>query len=66
MSINCIRNELESAAATHPEKIALINQEQKLTYAELLSRVNQIALYLQELDLPKGARVGIYLSLIHI
>jgi len=60
MSINCIRLLLDNAAASHPDKTALIYKEQQLTYKELLSRVNQVALYLQELDLPKGARVGLY------
>ncbi|MEE9335422.1 MAG: AMP-binding protein [Granulosicoccaceae bacterium] len=60
MSINCIRILLENAAQSHPEKIALIHKEQQHTYSDLLSRVNQVALYLQELDLPKGARVGLY------
>ena len=60
MSISCIRNLLENAALSHPDKIALIHEEQKLSYAELLSKVNQVALYLQELDLHKGARVGLY------
>ena len=60
MSINCIRNLLESAAQSHSEKTALIHQEQRLSYGELLTQVNQAAQYLQELDLPTGARVGIY------
>jgi len=60
MSINCIRILLENAAQSHPDKIALMHKERKLSYAELLARVNQVALYLQELNLPKGARVGIY------
>ncbi|MBX2839766.1 MAG: AMP-binding protein [Gammaproteobacteria bacterium] len=60
MSINSIRNLLESAAQWQPDKIALKFDEKQLTYSELLSRVNQVALYLQELDLPKGARVGLY------
>ncbi len=60
MSINCIRILLESAAQSHPDKIAITHQEVKLTYNELLTRVNQVALYLQELELPKGARVGLY------
>lgn len=60
MSINCIRILLENAAHSHPDKIALIDKEQQLSYTELLSRVNQVALYLQELDLPKGTRVGLY------
>ncbi|MGK0284469.1 MAG: acyl-CoA synthetase (AMP-forming)/AMP-acid ligase II, partial [Patiriisocius sp.] len=60
MSINCIRNLLDNAAQSHPDKIAITYNEKELSYAELLSRVNQVALYLQELDLPKGARVGLY------
>jgi len=60
MSINCIRILLDKAAQSHPEKIALLHEEQQLSYAELLARVNQVALYLQELDLPKDARVGLY------
>ncbi len=60
MSINCIRLQLDNAAQSHPDKIALIHNEQQLSYAELLTRVNQVALYLQELDLAKGTRVGLY------
>ena len=60
MSINCIRILLDNAALSHPDKIALIHKEKQLTYAELLTRVNHVALYLQELDLPKGTRVGLY------
>ncbi len=60
MSINCIRNLLENAALSHPDKIALTHGDQKLTFNELLTRVNQVGLYLQELDLPKDARVGLY------
>lgn len=60
MSINCIRNLLDGAAQSHPDKIAITYNEQQLSYAELLSRVNQVGLYLQELDLPKDARVGLY------
>lgn len=60
MSINCIRNLLDNAAESHPDKVALVHEEQQLTYAELLSRVNQVGLYLQELELPKGSRVGLY------
>ena len=60
MSINCVRILLENAARSHPDKTALTQEERQLSYAELLSRVNQAAQYLQELDLPKGARVGLY------
>lgn len=60
MSINCVRTLLDQAVETHPEKTALIDKEQQLSYAELYARVNQVALYLQELELKKGTRVGIY------
>lgn len=60
MPINCIRTLLECAAESHPEKTALVDDGTRLSYADMLTRANQIAQYLQELDLPKGARVGIY------
>lgn len=60
MPINCIRALLECAVESHPEKTALVDDGTRLSYTETLTRANQIAQYLQELDLPKGARVGIY------
>ena len=60
MSINCIRTLIEDANISNPDKVALVYGNQKLTYSELFTKVNQIAYYLAELDLPKGSRVGIY------
>ncbi|MBP7769574.1 MAG: AMP-binding protein [Aliarcobacter sp.] len=60
MSINCIRTLLEDANVSNPNKIALVFENKKLTYSELFIKVNQIAYYLSELDLPKGSRIGIY------
>ena len=60
MSINCIRTLIEDANVSNPDKIALIFGNEKLTYRELFTKVNQIAYYLAELDLPKGSRIGIY------
>lgn len=60
MSINCIRTLIEDAQASHPEKVAIKFNEKEITYKELFTKVNQIAFYLKELDLPKGSRVGIY------
>ncbi|CAM3904315.1 AMP-binding protein [Arcobacter cloacae] len=60
MSINCIRTLIEDANISNPNKVALIHGNNKLTYSELFSKVNQIALYLSELNLPKGSRIGIY------
>ena len=60
MSINCMRAVLEDAAQSHPDKTVLIHQGRRLSYEGLFKKVNQVALYLQELDLPKGTRIGIY------
>ncbi|PLY11261.1 MAG: AMP-dependent synthetase [Arcobacter sp.] len=60
MSINCIRRLIEDAAISHPNKNALVLNEKSLTYSDLLTKVNQVAFYLNELDLPKGSRIGIY------
>ncbi len=60
MSVNSIRNLLEIASASHPDKVALKLDAKQLTYAQLLVKVNQVAQYLDTLNLPKGSRVGIY------
>ncbi len=59
MSTN-IRNLLEQAYHAVPEKIAIIENEKQLNYRELFTSVNKLANYFAQLDLPKGARVGIY------
>lgn len=60
MSINCIRSIFESAVASHSDKTALVCKGERMSYGELFNRVNQVACYLDELDLPKNARVGVY------
>lgn len=60
MSINCIRSLLEEAVASHSEKTAIVFDGKRMSYAELFSRVNQVACYLDELGLPKNARIGVY------
>ena len=60
MSINCIRTLLEDARESHGDKTALIFDDRRMTYSELFTRVNQVALYLQELGLPADSRIGIY------
>lgn len=60
MSINSVRALLEEASHSHAEKTALVVNEKSLNYGELFTKVNQVALYLSELNLAKGARVGIY------
>ncbi len=60
MSVNSIRNLLENAAQTDPDKIGLILENESYTYAQIISRVNQIAHYLKTIGLEKGSRIGIY------
>jgi acyl-CoA synthetase (AMP-forming)/AMP-acid ligase II len=60
MSVNSIRNLLENAAQSDPDKIALVLENDAYSYAELLHRVNQIAHYLGSLGLKSGSRIGIY------
>lgn len=62
MSINCIRSLLEDAVEASGGKTALVLNEQKMSYSELFVKVNQVACYLSELDLPANARVGVYSS----
>ena len=60
MSINCIRTLIEDANVSNPNKTALVFGNEKLTYSELFTKVNQIAYYLAELNFPKGSRIGLY------
>ena len=60
MSINCIRTLLEDAVQEHSDKPAIVHNNQSITYAELFTKVNQVAFYLNELDLPKDSRIGLY------
>ncbi len=55
-----IRELLEVAIKNSPDKIALIEDSIELTYIELISRVNQLVNYLNQLDLKDGTRVGLY------
>ncbi len=60
MLINCIRGFLEKAYKKAPTKVALKDGARSITYEELFEKVNQVAHYLSELELPKGSRIGIY------
>ncbi len=60
MSVNSIRNLLEIAAQSEPEKIGLRHGHEQYSYAQLMEKVDQIAHYLTTLGLKKGSRIGIY------
>jgi len=42
------------------DKTALVFNEKSMTYSELFGRVNQVACYLTELELPRNSRIGVY------
>jgi acyl-coenzyme A synthetase/AMP-(fatty) acid ligase len=60
MTVNTVRNLLETAEKEASDKIALKHNSVNYSYKELLDRVNKIAHYFTSLDLPKGSRIGIY------
>jgi acyl-CoA synthetase (AMP-forming)/AMP-acid ligase II len=60
MSINCIRTLIEKANSTHNDKVAIVCENKSITYGELFTKVNQVAFYLKELNLPSGSRIGLY------
>jgi len=60
MSINSVRNLVEIANEKTPDKIAIIENQDKLTYAQVYEQVNKLANYINTLGLEKGARIGVY------
>ena len=60
MSINCIRALIEKANRICPDNVAIVDGQTRLSYAEVFKKVNQIARYFTELNLPSGSRIGIY------
>ncbi len=53
---------LSANAVRFPRKIALVQDERRISYADLNHRVNQIANKLFGLDLRKGDKASLYLS----
>ena len=53
---------LEEQAARTPHDVAVVFEDQQLTYAELHSRANQLAHYLRALDVGPEVLVGIYME----
>ena len=45
---------------SHSDKPALLLGGRAMSYGELFSKVNQVALYLDELGLPQNSRIGVY------
>ncbi|WP_404791151.1 amino acid adenylation domain-containing protein [Altericista sp. CCNU0014] len=58
----CIHHLFEAQVEQHPQAIALVHEDQQLTYAELNRQANQLAHYLQNLGVGPETIVGIYLG----
>lgn len=58
----CIHTVFEERAAQMPDALAVIFEEQALTYAELNTRANQVAHYLRSLGVGPESPVGIFVE----
>lgn len=59
---NCIHHLFEAQVEQTPHNIAVVFEDQHLTYRELNTRANQLAYYLQDLGVGAEELVGIYLE----
>ncbi|NPE50869.1 amino acid adenylation domain-containing protein, partial [Dickeya dadantii] len=55
----CVHERVEQQAVQHPERIALVFQDQSLSYGELNRRANQLAHHLRGLGIGADDRVAI-------
>ena len=58
----CIHQLVENQADKTPDKIAVIFEQQQLTYSELNEQANQLAYYLQTLNIGPEVLVGVCLE----
>ena len=57
-----IHNFLENSATRHPDKIAVIHDDQRTTYTQLNTQANSLAAHLQQNGIKKGDRVALLLE----
>jgi amino acid adenylation domain-containing protein/FkbM family methyltransferase len=57
----CLHQLIEEQAARTPDQVALVFDEQRITYGELNRRANKLAHYLKGLGIGPDVLVGIYL-----
>ncbi|MBD2435868.1 non-ribosomal peptide synthetase [Nostoc sp. FACHB-110] len=62
LQYECIHHWFEQQCHSTPDNIAVVFQDQKLTYQQLNSRANQLAHYLQKLGIGPDVLVGICLE----
>ncbi|MEA5516374.1 non-ribosomal peptide synthetase [Nodularia sp. UHCC 0506] len=58
----CIHYLFEQQADQTPDKIAVVFEDQQMTYAELNAKANQLAHYLQELGVRPDVLVGLFVE----
>lgn len=58
----CVHELFEEQAASTPDAVAVVCEDQQLTYGELNRQANQLAHYLQKLGVKPETRVGICLE----
>lgn len=61
-SEQCIHELFEAEAGRRPDEVALLFEDDRLTYGELNKRANQVARYLMEAGVKQGEIVGLFTS----
>src|ERR1051325_10174287 len=57
--VESLKELFESAAGRHPDSVALVHQERKLTYRELNGLANSLSVRLREAGVHPGQVVGL-------
>jgi amino acid adenylation domain-containing protein len=60
--VQCIHQLFTNQADSTPNNIAVIVENQKITYSELNKRANQLAHYLQQMEVEKEVVVGLFIE----
>ena len=58
----CLHHLFEAQVAQFPDRIALVFEDQSITYQELNNRANQLAHYLQSLGVVTNQSIGLYVE----
>lgn len=61
-SDSCLHQLFEAQAQSLPDKIAVVFEDEQLTYSELNRRANKLAHYLQKLGVGPDTLVGVYMN----
>ena len=59
---NCIHALFQEQVVRHPEQIALVHDEQTLTYQQLYDKSHELALYLQSIGVKPDTLVGVCMA----